>query len=99
LLLASKGVFSAGLAIVANVAVATGPALLGGPRSSVINLIYYIIHKIFFNLRSQYFANLATSSKRWFSIERRLSPEILVGFFLYSYVTKGIRLRSAVLSL
>jgi len=38
---------SAGLTIVANVAIATGPALLGAPRSSVINLIYYIIYRIF----------------------------------------------------
>jgi len=37
-------VISAGLTIVANVAIATGPALLGAPRSSVINLIYYIIY-------------------------------------------------------
>jgi len=44
---------SAGLTIVANVAIATGPALLGAPRSSVINLIYYIIHKNLFSLRSQ----------------------------------------------
>jgi len=36
---------SAGLTIVANVAIATGPALLGTPRSSVINLIYYIHSK------------------------------------------------------
>jgi len=43
---------SAGLTIVANVAIATGPALLGSPRSSVINLIYYITYKIFFSLRS-----------------------------------------------
>ena len=47
---------SAGLTIVANVAIATGPALLGVPRSSVINRIYYIICKIIFSLRSQYFA-------------------------------------------
>ena len=30
---------SAGLAIVANVEIATGPALLGAPRSFVLNLI------------------------------------------------------------
>jgi len=29
------------------IAIATGPALLGAPRSSVIYLIYYIIYKIF----------------------------------------------------
>jgi len=87
----------AGLTIIANVAIATGPALLGTPRSSVINLICYIIYKIFFSLRSQCFAKFARSRKRRFSNERRLCPEILVRFFLYSYVTKGIRLRSAVL--
>jgi len=37
------GLHSAGLTIVANVAIATGPALLGAQRSSVINLIYYIV--------------------------------------------------------
>jgi len=35
---------SAGLTIVANVAIATGPALLGTPRSSAMNLIYHIIY-------------------------------------------------------
>ena len=90
-------VHSAGLTIVASVAIATGPALLGAPRSSVINLIYYIIYKIAFSLRSQYFDKFAISSKRRFSIERCLCPEIFVWFFLYSYVTKHIRLRSAVL--
>ena len=67
-----------GLTIVANVAIATGPALLEAPRSSVINLFYYIIYKIFFSLRSQYFAKLVISSKRRFSIERCLYPEIPV---------------------
>jgi len=45
---------SAGLAIVANVAIATDPALLGAPRSSVIKLIYiyYIIYKIFQSKKS-----------------------------------------------
>jgi len=38
---------SAGLTIVANVTIATGSALLWAPRSSVINLICYIIYKIF----------------------------------------------------
>jgi len=38
---------SAGLTIVANVAIATGPALLVAPRFLVINLICYIIYKIF----------------------------------------------------
>jgi len=69
---------SAGLTIVANAAIATGPALLGAPRSSVINLIYFIIHKIFFSLTSQYFAKFAISSKRRFSIERCPCPEILI---------------------
>jgi len=32
-----------------------------------------------------------------FLIERYLCPEILVWFFLYNYVAKGIRLPSAVL--
>jgi len=32
---------SAGLTIVANVAIATGPALLGVPQSSVKSLIYF----------------------------------------------------------
>ena len=54
---------SAGLTIVANVAIATGSALLEAPRTSVINLIYYIIYQNLFNLRSQYFAKFARSSK------------------------------------
>jgi len=41
---------SAGLTIVEDVAIATGPALLGVPRSSAISLIYYIIYKIFFSV-------------------------------------------------
>ena len=53
---------SAGLTIVANAAIATGPALLGALRSSVINLICYIIYTIFFSLRSQYFAKFAIRS-------------------------------------
>jgi len=69
---------SAGLTIVAN---ATGLALLRAPRSSVINLIRYIIYKKLFSLRSQYFAKFARSSKRRFSIERCLCPEIHVWFF------------------
>jgi len=44
---------SAGLTIVANVAIATGPALLGAPQSSATNLIHYIIYKNLFSLRSQ----------------------------------------------
>jgi len=46
---------SAGLTIVANVALATGPALLGIPRSSAIKLIYYIIYKIFFQSKKSVF--------------------------------------------
>ena len=58
---------------------------------------YYIwlVYNTFFSLRTQYFAKFAISSKRRFSIERCLCPEILVWSFLYSYVTKDIRLRSA----
>ena len=74
---------SAGLTKEANVAIATGPALLGAPVSSVMNLIYYIINKNLFSLRSQYFAKFAISSKRRFSIERCLCPQILVCCFLY----------------
>jgi len=44
---------SAGLTIVANVALATDPALFGAPQSSVINLSYYIINKNLFSLRSR----------------------------------------------
>ena len=44
---------STGLTIVANVAIATGPALLGVPRSSVIDLIYYIIYENLLSPRSQ----------------------------------------------
>ena len=55
-----------------------GPRVLGTPWSSEINLIYYIVYKIFFNLRSQYCAKLAVSSKQMFSIEGCLCPEILV---------------------
>jgi len=45
-----------------------GPAFLA-PRSSAIYFIYYIVHKIFFNLRSQYCAKFSVSSKQKFSIE------------------------------
>jgi len=69
---------SAGLTIVANVAIATGPALLGAPWSSVINLIYYNLCKIFFSQNSQYFAKFGISSKRRFSIECCLCLDILV---------------------
>jgi len=90
---------SAGLTIVANVAVATGPAFFGAPQSSgsTSYLLHYTVYKIFFNLRNQYFVKFAVISKQRFSIEGCLCPEILVWFFLYSYITKGIKLRSAVL--
>ena len=71
-----------------------GPRAFGGP-AVFCNKSYLLHYKIVFSLRSQYFAKFATSRKRSFSIERCLRPEILVWFFLYSYVTKGIRLRSA----
>jgi len=48
------------------------------PRSSVINLIYHIMCKIFFSLKSQYFAEFSIGSKRRFSVECCLCPEILV---------------------
>jgi len=38
----SRGIGRVGLTIAVNVAIATDPALLGAPQSSVINLIYYI---------------------------------------------------------
>jgi len=75
---------SAGLTIVENVAIATGPALLGASRSSAIYRLYYIMYKIFFGPRSQYFATFAVSGKQGFSIERCLFPENLVCFFSYS---------------
>jgi len=87
---------SAGLTIAANVAIAYGPHAFGSPRSSIINLIYYISHKIFLSLRSQYLAKFAINSKGRFSIDLCLCPEIVVWFFLYRYVAKGV-LRSAVL--
>ena len=43
---------SDGSTIVVNVAIAPGPALLGAPRSSVINLIYCIIYNIFQSKKS-----------------------------------------------
>jgi len=63
----AKLAYSAGLTIVA---IATGPALLGTPRSSVINLICYIVYKTVFSLRSQYFAKFSISRKRRFSFEK-----------------------------
>jgi len=38
-----------------NVAVATGPGLSRGPGSSAINLVYYIIYKIFFQSKKSVF--------------------------------------------
>jgi len=73
---------SAGLTIVANVAIATGPALLGAPRSSVINLIYYIIYKMFFILRSHYCANFAISSKRSFQLNAVCVQKFLFDSFV-----------------
>jgi len=88
---------SAGLTIVANVAIATGTAFFGAPRSSAINLIYYIIYKILFNLRNQYFAKFAVSVSKDFHLKAVCVRKVLFDSFLYSYVTKDIRLRSAVL--
>jgi len=68
----------AGLTIVANVAIATGPALLGAPRSSAIYLLYYIMYQILFGPISQYFATAGICGKQGFSIERCLCPDILV---------------------
>jgi len=73
------------------------PFLWGPLGLLAIKRIYYIIYKIFLNLRNQYFAKFSVSSKQRFSIEDCLCPEILVWLFLYSYITKGIRLRSVVL--
>jgi len=47
-----NAMLSAGSTTVANVAIATGPALLGAPRSSVIKLICYIMYKIFFHSKT-----------------------------------------------
>ena len=52
------GTCSAGLTIAANVTIAAGPALLGAPRSSVINLIYYIIDKYLFSHEVSILLNL-----------------------------------------
>ena len=62
-----------------------GPRAFGG--SAVFSNKCYLLHYIedFFNLRSQYFATFAISSKRRFSIEHCLCPEILFLFFFYSY--------------
>ena len=59
----------------------------------------YLLHFIykFVQSKKSLFCSVAISSQRRFSIESCLCPEILVWFFLYSYVTEGIRLRSAVL--
>jgi len=45
---------SAGLTIAANVAIATGPAVFCNKSY----LLHYTVYKIFFSLRSQYFAKL-----------------------------------------
>jgi len=66
---------SAGLTIVANVAIATGPAVFCN-KSYLLHYIYKIVQSK--KSRSQYFAKFAISSKRRFSIERCLCPEILV---------------------
>jgi len=73
-----------------------GPRAFGGPavfcnKSCLLHYVYD-----FFSLRSHYSAKFAISSKRRFSTERRLRPEILLRFFLYSYATKGLRLWPAV---
>ena len=60
---------SAGLKIVSNVAIATGPSCLGTSRSSAINLVYYIIYKLLFNLRYQYFAKFALSVSKDFQLK------------------------------
>jgi len=88
---------SAGLTIVANVAIATGPAFLGTSRSSAINLIYYIVYKILFNLRNQYFTKFSVSVSKDFQLKSVCVQKVFFDSFLYSYVTKDIRLRSAVL--
>ena len=51
----------------------------------------------FFQSKKSLLCKFAISSMQRFSIERCLCPEILLRFFLYSCVTKGIRLQSAVL--
>jgi len=68
------------------------------PRA-VLVLKSYLLHYIldFFSQRSQYFAKFAIRRKRRFSVEHWLCPETLVWISLYSYVTKGMRLPSAVL--
>jgi len=66
---------SAGLTIVANVAVATGPAVFCN-KSYLLHYIYKFVQSK--KPRSQYFAKFAISRKRRFSIERCLFPEILV---------------------
>jgi len=73
-----------------------GPRAFGVPRSSIINLIYYIICKIFFGLRSQDFAKFAISIKRRFSLNAVCVQKFLFDSFV-QFVTKGIRLRSEVL--
>jgi len=73
-----------------------GPRAFGSPAVFCNNS--YLLHYIdLFQSKKSAFAKFAVSSKRRFPIESCLCPEILVWFFLYSYVTNCIRLRSAVL--
>ena len=68
---------SAGLTIVVNVAIATGPALLGGP--AVFCNKSYLLHYIdLFQSKKSIFPKFAISSNRRFAIESCVCPEILV---------------------
>jgi len=85
------------LAQTSSYATGYGPRVFGGP--AVFCNKSDLLHRIFFfSLRSQYFAKFAVSSSRRLLSERCLYPEILAWFFLYSYVTKGMRLQSAVMA-
>ena len=72
------------------------PSALGGPAvfCNKSDLLHYMQDCV---QSKKYSDKFAIRSKRRFSIERCLCPEILIWSFLYSYVTKRIRLRSAVL--
>ena len=62
---------SAGLTIVANVAIATGPGVFCNKS--------YLLHYIdLFQSKKSVFAKFAISSKRRFPVESCLCPEILV---------------------
>jgi len=74
-----------------------GPRVFGASRSSAINLIYYIAYMILFNLRNQYFTKFAVSVSKDFQLKSVCVQKVFFDSFLYSYVTKDIRLRSAVL--